>query len=176
MKHIKGFTSSHWMPPSGECLRRIALAADIVATLVENTGRLKPKVMRILGGRGHLSICVFVLYLYQKIPLKIEYQMKIHKTASEQLFSGSSTLFFCIWVNLRKFPTKSQPNIQPANSHRDLYRIPSETQEKTSAYSLHLNCNYLVHLLFYLTQKIGQEQICMCIWFLDVWSNKITRE
>jgi hypothetical protein len=27
MEHIQGFTRSHWMPPSGECLRRIAPAA-----------------------------------------------------------------------------------------------------------------------------------------------------
>ncbi len=71
MKHIKGFTRNRWMPPLGKCLRCITLAANIVAILVENTGRPKPKVVRNLGGRGHFSICVFVLYLYQKITLKI---------------------------------------------------------------------------------------------------------
>ncbi len=35
--------------------------------------------------------------------------MKIHKTASEWLFLVSFTLFFCISINLCKFPTKSQP-------------------------------------------------------------------
>ena len=30
MEHIQGFTRSHWMPPSGECLRRIAPAAAMV--------------------------------------------------------------------------------------------------------------------------------------------------
>jgi hypothetical protein len=30
MEHIQGFTRSHWMPPSGECLRRIAPAAVMV--------------------------------------------------------------------------------------------------------------------------------------------------
>jgi len=30
MEHIQGFTRSHWMPPSGECLRRIALTATMV--------------------------------------------------------------------------------------------------------------------------------------------------
>ena len=30
MEHIPGFTQSHWMPPSGECLRRIAPAAAMV--------------------------------------------------------------------------------------------------------------------------------------------------
>jgi hypothetical protein len=30
MKHIQGFTLSHWIPPLGECLRRIAPAAAMV--------------------------------------------------------------------------------------------------------------------------------------------------
>ena len=37
MEHIPGFTRSHWMPPSGECLRRIAPAATMVNEFVENT-------------------------------------------------------------------------------------------------------------------------------------------
>jgi hypothetical protein len=30
MKHIQGFTRSHWMPPSGECTHRIGVAAAMV--------------------------------------------------------------------------------------------------------------------------------------------------
>jgi len=30
MEDIKGFTRSHWMPPSGECLHHIAPAAAMV--------------------------------------------------------------------------------------------------------------------------------------------------
>jgi hypothetical protein len=30
MKHNQGFTQSQWMPPSGECLHRIAAAAAMV--------------------------------------------------------------------------------------------------------------------------------------------------
>ena len=30
MEHIQGFTRSHWMPPSGECLRLIAPTAAMV--------------------------------------------------------------------------------------------------------------------------------------------------
>ncbi len=37
MKHIRGFTRSHWMPPLGECLRRIAPAAAMVNEFVETT-------------------------------------------------------------------------------------------------------------------------------------------
>ena len=37
MDHIRGFTRSHWMQPSGECLRRIAPAAAMVDEFVETT-------------------------------------------------------------------------------------------------------------------------------------------
>jgi hypothetical protein len=37
MKHIRGFTQSHWMPPSDECLRHIAPAAAMVIEFVETT-------------------------------------------------------------------------------------------------------------------------------------------
>jgi hypothetical protein len=30
MEHIQGFTRSHWMPPLGECLRRIVPTANMV--------------------------------------------------------------------------------------------------------------------------------------------------
>jgi hypothetical protein len=30
MEHIQGFTQSHWMPPSSECLRCIAPTAAMV--------------------------------------------------------------------------------------------------------------------------------------------------
>jgi hypothetical protein len=33
MEHIQGFTRSHWMPPLGECLHHIALAAAKVIEL-----------------------------------------------------------------------------------------------------------------------------------------------
>ena len=37
MGHIQGFTSSHWMPPLVECLRRIAPAAATVDKFKRNT-------------------------------------------------------------------------------------------------------------------------------------------
>jgi hypothetical protein len=37
VQHIRGFTRSPWMPPSGECLRRIAPAAAMVNEFVETT-------------------------------------------------------------------------------------------------------------------------------------------
>ena len=44
MKHIQGFTRSHWMPPSGECLRRIAPAAAMVDEFVETTQNTNKKL------------------------------------------------------------------------------------------------------------------------------------
>jgi hypothetical protein len=40
MDHIRGFTQSHWMQPSGECLRRIAPVAAMVDEFVETTQTL----------------------------------------------------------------------------------------------------------------------------------------
>ena len=37
MNHIQDFTRSHWMPPSGKCLCRIAPAAVMVDEFVETT-------------------------------------------------------------------------------------------------------------------------------------------
>jgi len=37
IEHIQGFTRSHWMPPSGECLRRIPPAAAMVDGFIETT-------------------------------------------------------------------------------------------------------------------------------------------
>jgi len=37
IEHVQGFTRSHWMPPSGKCLRHIAPAATTVDKFVENT-------------------------------------------------------------------------------------------------------------------------------------------
>jgi hypothetical protein len=37
IEHIQGFAWSHWMPPSGEYLRRIAPAAAIIDGFAETT-------------------------------------------------------------------------------------------------------------------------------------------
>ena len=37
MEHVQGFTGSHWMPPLGKCLRRIATAAAMVDDFEQNT-------------------------------------------------------------------------------------------------------------------------------------------
>ena len=37
IEHVQSFTGSHWMPPSGKCLRRIAPAVAMVNEFVETT-------------------------------------------------------------------------------------------------------------------------------------------
>jgi hypothetical protein len=44
MDHIRGFTRSHWMQPSGKCLRRIAPAAAMVDKFVETTQNTNKKL------------------------------------------------------------------------------------------------------------------------------------
>jgi hypothetical protein len=44
MEHTQGFTRSHWMLPSGECLRHIAPAAVMVHKFVENTQNTTKKL------------------------------------------------------------------------------------------------------------------------------------
>jgi hypothetical protein len=44
MEHIRGFTRSHWMQPSGKCLRRIAPAAAMVDKFVETTQNTNKKL------------------------------------------------------------------------------------------------------------------------------------
>jgi len=43
MEHIPGFARSHWMPPLGECLCRIALVAAMVNEYNENTQNTNKK-------------------------------------------------------------------------------------------------------------------------------------
>jgi hypothetical protein len=44
MDHIRGFTGSNWMQPSGECLRHIAPAATMVDEFVETTQNTNKKL------------------------------------------------------------------------------------------------------------------------------------
>jgi hypothetical protein len=44
MEHIQGFTRSHWMQPSGKCLRCTAPAAAMVDEFVETTQNTNKKL------------------------------------------------------------------------------------------------------------------------------------
>ncbi len=80
----------------------------------------------------------------------MQYWMKIHKTAPEQLFTGSSTLFFCISVNLFKYSTESQPKLVCTIIHNIwglINRWPCQLQEnemlrRMSLLGLHLVCKH----------------------------------
>ena len=43
MEHIQGFTRSHWMPASVECLRRITLVAAMVSKNLNQTHKTLTK-------------------------------------------------------------------------------------------------------------------------------------
>jgi hypothetical protein len=47
MEHVQGFTGSHWMPPSGKCLRHIAAAATMVEDFEQYTQNTNKK--QLLG-------------------------------------------------------------------------------------------------------------------------------
>jgi hypothetical protein len=49
MEHIQGFTRSHWMSPSGKCLRCIALVAAMVDEFVENTQKQNTNKTQLLA-------------------------------------------------------------------------------------------------------------------------------
>ena len=50
IEHTQGFTWSHWMPPLGECLCRIAPAAAMDNEFVENT--LNTNKIQLLTSNG----------------------------------------------------------------------------------------------------------------------------
>ena len=49
MEHIQGITKSHWMSPSGKCLRCIALVATMVDEFVENTQKQNTNKTQLLA-------------------------------------------------------------------------------------------------------------------------------
>ena len=51
IENIQGFARSHWMPPSGECLRGIAPAAAMVDGFVETTQNIN-KTQLLPGNYG----------------------------------------------------------------------------------------------------------------------------
>ena len=59
MEHILGFTRSHWMPPLGECMRRIAPAAAMVDEYVENTQNTNKKLFLASNYGTNWSLVVY---------------------------------------------------------------------------------------------------------------------
>ena len=62
MEHIQGFTQSHWMPPSVECLPGIAPVAAMVGEFVENTqNTTKKPLATVMVGHKHQKGNTFLL-------------------------------------------------------------------------------------------------------------------
>jgi hypothetical protein len=68
MEHIPGFTRSHWMQPSGECLRRIAPAAAMVDKYIENTQNTNKKLFLASNYGTNQSLVVYENLIPQKGP------------------------------------------------------------------------------------------------------------
>jgi hypothetical protein len=68
MEHIPGFTGSHWMPPSGKCLRRIAPAAAMVNKYIENTQDTNKKLFLASNYGKNQSLVVYENFIPQKGP------------------------------------------------------------------------------------------------------------
>jgi hypothetical protein len=94
--------------------------------------------MRTLSGSGHLSICAFVS---KNTAEKTQYRMKLHKIASEQIFSGRIQYVLLYIGNLHKSLIGSQPN-SGINNYREVQPLSTFTYFPLA----------LVYRLFYLTK------------------------
>jgi hypothetical protein len=68
MEHIPGFTRSHWMLPSGKCLRRIAPAAAMVDKYIANTQNTNKKLFLASDYSTTRSLVVYESFIPQKGP------------------------------------------------------------------------------------------------------------
>jgi hypothetical protein len=82
MEHILGFTRSHWMLPSGECLRRIAPAAAMVDKYIENTQNTNKKLFLASNYSTNRSLVVDEILIPPKRP-------------SNQLIDATSCIKMC---------------------------------------------------------------------------------
>jgi hypothetical protein len=82
MEHILGFTRSHWMPPLGKCLRRIAQAAAVVDKYVKNTQNTNKKLFLASNYGLNWSLVIYENFIPQKGP-------------STQLINATSCIKMC---------------------------------------------------------------------------------
>ncbi len=66
--HVSGYTRSHWMPPSGKCLRHIAPAAAMVDKYIENTQNTNKKLFLASDYGTNRSLNVYENFIPQKGP------------------------------------------------------------------------------------------------------------
>jgi len=66
MEHIQGYTGSHWMPPSGECLRCIAPVAAMV-TKIGGIYKKKTNKTQLLASNysANQSLVVYEIHHYK---------------------------------------------------------------------------------------------------------------
>ncbi len=107
MKHLQGFTRSHWMLPSGKCLHPIAPAAVIVDELVENTQNTKKSYFQ-LASYGKINHELFVRISYPKMDPLLTSLAQLPLTLTlTPLFKLKSSATFraikrCRWTKIRK--------------------------------------------------------------------------
>jgi hypothetical protein len=65
IEHVQGFTRSHWMPSSGECLGRTAPAAAMINEFVETT-QITNKTQLLASNYGTMSASCFLRISYSK--------------------------------------------------------------------------------------------------------------
>jgi hypothetical protein len=82
MEHIPGFTRSHWMLPSGECLHCIAPAAAMVNKYIENRQNTNKKLFLASNYGTNQSLVVYENIIPQQGP-------------STQLIDATSCIKMC---------------------------------------------------------------------------------
>jgi hypothetical protein len=85
MEHIQGFTRSHWMLPSGKCLRRVAPAAIMVHEFVENTQNTNKKLFSASNLRYNQPLVVCEKFIPQNGP----YTQLINATSCVKMCNAS---------------------------------------------------------------------------------------
>ena len=97
MEHVQGFIQSHWMPPSGEWLRRIVPAAAMVDEFVELTQNTN-KTQLLASNYGTFWLLLFKRISYPEMDplLSSSMQRALFKCAMAQLERKSSRTFLTI--------------------------------------------------------------------------------
>ncbi len=98
IEHVQGFTGSHWMPPLGKCLRRIALVAAMVNKFVETTQNTN-KTKLLASNYGTFRALVFfvrISYLKTDPLLRSSMQRVSFKCETLRLELKSSRSFLAI--------------------------------------------------------------------------------
>ncbi len=126
MKHIQGFTRSHWMLPLGKCLCHIAPTAVTVHKIVENTQNTNKNYFQ-LATYGTINHYEFEHYLFTWT----------HFYCILRTHIPGSINYFCIspqpWCEVTLAPTMACMWGRPNQAHR---RHPHTMDKDVCAWSL----------------------------------------